>query len=115
MSQKKRIAYAAEFKFKVIVLAKQSTKFGNMAACHFTINDRQVREQRKKKLELSMVPVGMKASQCGKALFPELEAKLEQWVMQLAEQVKCNLNKYWIRAPTMLKDPAFHPLKSEFC
>lgn len=39
------------------------------AACHFTEHEKQVGEWKKKRLELSLTPVGKKAAFCGKEHF----------------------------------------------
>ncbi|BFZ08023.1 hypothetical protein BsWGS_11062 [Bradybaena similaris] len=110
MSQQKRTAYATGFKLKVIAFVEQSNNC--MAARHFTMNEKQVREWRKKRLELSLLPVGKKAARGRKALFPALEETLAQWVM-LSRQSGLIVTRtsIRIRALTMLKDPAFQSLK----
>lgn len=67
MSQEKRTAYAAGVKFKVTLFAKKSNNC--KAACHFTEHEKQVGEWKKKRLELSLTPVGKKAAFCGKEHF----------------------------------------------
>lgn len=110
MVGQKRSSYNAEFKLKVIHFAEQSNN--SVAARHFTLNEKQVREWRKKKDEISKSPKLMKAARGHKPSFPALEEKLADWV-QMSRQSGFNVTRKDIRimALNMIEDPDLLPSK----
>lgn len=110
MPGQKRTAYAAGFKLKVVAFAEQSNN--SMAARHFTVNEKLVRDWRKKKGELSLMPITKKAARGGMAMFPALEEKLAEWIIESRQSgLIVTRTKIRIRALNMSKDSAFQSLK----
>ena len=110
MSGQKRTSYTAGFKLDVIAFAEKSNN--SMASRHFIVNEKQVREWRKKKEELSLMPRSKRASRGRTASFPALEEKLSEWIMESRQNrliiTRTNIR---IRALSILKDPAFQKHK----
>lgn len=76
----KRASYTAVFKLKVIETAE---KCGNRAAGReYSVNEKLVRDWRKKKAELEALPRGKRSLRAGaKPHWPELENKVTEWVL----------------------------------
>ena len=78
MPKAKRIAYDAKFKLEAIALAEEQ---GNRrTASELGINESMVRKWRRQKGELRACEKRMKAFRACKARWPELEAKLADWI-----------------------------------
>ncbi|XP_061129331.1 activating transcription factor 7-interacting protein 1 isoform X2 [Syngnathus typhle] len=76
----KRHAYDAEFKLKTLSYA---AKHGNRAAAReFKVNESMVRNWKKQEDNLSRVKKTQKSFRGNKARWPQLEDKLEQWVVE---------------------------------
>ena len=73
-------SYTAAFKLKAIEMAE---KCGNRAAGHeYSVNEKLVRDWRKKKAELEALPRGKRSLRPGvKPHWPELENKVTEWVL----------------------------------
>ncbi|KAG5263266.1 hypothetical protein AALO_G00262940 [Alosa alosa] len=79
MAPVKRHAYNAEFKLKAI---SHAVEHGNRAAAReFNINESMVRKWRKQEDELRQVK-NMNRRKGNKARWPQLEDKIEQWVIE---------------------------------
>ncbi|XP_029974633.1 uncharacterized protein LOC115408167 [Salarias fasciatus] len=80
MAPVKRQAYEAEFKLKAISHAVQH---GNRAAAReFNIHESMVRKWRKQEGDLRRVKKTKKSFRGNKARWPQLEDKMEQWVVE---------------------------------
>ena len=80
MAPFKRHAYDAEFKLKAI---SHAVEHGNRAAAReFNINESMVRKWRKQQDDLRQVKKTKQSFQGNKARWPQLEDKLEQWVVE---------------------------------
>lgn len=76
----KMYQYMGNFKHQVIATAESLNN--HMSACHFSINERQVRHWRKKQKEIAKVPKVKKAA-CGHHLmFNALEKRLADWIQE---------------------------------
>ena len=80
MSSKKRHSYSASFKLQVV---NQAEEHGNRAAARdFDVNKSMVQKWKQQKESLSLVKRS-KLSFCGrKAMWPQLEEQLEEWILQ---------------------------------
>ncbi|GIY69360.1 HTH CENPB-type domain-containing protein [Caerostris darwini] len=76
----KRNSYTADFKLQVIAFAEKHNNI--VAARHFSVNEKQVREWRKKRLELEVIPKSKKASRGHRPMFHALEEKLAAWIQE---------------------------------
>lgn len=108
MSQlkRKRTAYDAAFKLKVIERAEASNN--SVASREFNVHEKQVREWRKNKADLEVMPKSKKACRHGTASFPALEEDLNSWILE------CRQNGYVVtrtairlRALTMMKEEKY--------
>ena len=80
MAPLKRHAYDADFKLKAVAHA---VEHGNRAAAReFNINESMVQKWRKQADELRQVKKTKKSFRGNKARWPQLEDKLEQWVIE---------------------------------
>ena len=76
----KRSSYTVSFKLKVIDSAEKSSN--RRASREYGVNEKLVRDWRKKKNELLKMPKTAKSARPGmKPHWPELEEKLHQWVL----------------------------------
>lgn len=76
----KRHAYEADFKLKAI---SHALEHGNRAAAReFNINESMVRKWRKQEDDLRQVKKTKKSFRGNKARWPQLEDKIEQWVIE---------------------------------
>lgn len=80
MAPAKRHAYEADFKLRAISYAEEN---GNRAAARqFSINESMVRKWRKQKDDLKQVKKTKRSFRGNKARWPQLEDKIEQWVIE---------------------------------
>ncbi|CAM4731030.1 unnamed protein product [Leuciscus chuanchicus] len=80
MAPFKRHAYDAEFKLKTV---GHAVEYGNRAAAReFNINESMVRKWRKQEDDLRQVKKTKQSFRGKKARWPQLEDKLEQWVVE---------------------------------
>ncbi|XP_049577013.1 activating transcription factor 7-interacting protein 1 isoform X2 [Syngnathus scovelli] len=80
MAPLKRHAYDAEFKLKALSYA---AVHGNRAAAReFKVNESMIRKWKKQENNLSQVKKTQKSFRGNKARWPQLEDKLEQWVVE---------------------------------
>lgn len=80
MAPAKRHAYEADFKLRAISYAEEN---GNRAAARqFGINESMVRKWRKQKDDLKQVKKTKRSFRGNKARWPQLEDKIEQWVIE---------------------------------
>ncbi|KAK6320151.1 hypothetical protein J4Q44_G00092580 [Coregonus suidteri] len=80
MAPFKRHAYDAEFKLKAV---GHAVEYGNRAAAReFNINESMVRKWRKQEDDLRQVKKTKQSFRGNKARWPQLEDKLEQWVVE---------------------------------
>ncbi|CAM4666710.1 unnamed protein product [Lepidochelys olivacea] len=84
--KRKRSAYHAAFKLKVVEYAEANSNC--TVAREFCINEKQVRDWRKNKTTLKDMPRSKKKCPMRCASFPELEKDLHNWV------VECRQNGY---------------------
>lgn len=106
MPGQKRFAYNAAFKLEVVCFAEQHNN--SVAARHFSINEKQVREWRKKKVELAQMPTCQKAARGCPPMFPELENKLAEGILESRHNgyiiTRTNIR---LKALSMSKNPQF--------
>lgn len=79
-----------------------------MAARHFSINEKQVREWRKKRCELQNMPKSKKAARGRRPMFPALEEKLARWIEESRiSGLIITRTAIRIRALNLMKQPEF--------
>lgn len=102
----KRNSYAANFKLQVIAFAESCNN--SMAARHFSINEKQVREWRKRKLEIAEMPKAKKAARGSRPMFYELERRLVDWIQESRMNgLIITRTAIRIRAVNLIKMPEF--------
>lgn len=92
MAPSKRHAYEARFKLQAIEYAAEN---GNRAAARqFNVNESMVRKWRKQESELRQVKKSKLSFRGNKARWPELEDRVEQWVVEqrTAERGVCTVS-----------------------
>ncbi|KAJ1166030.1 hypothetical protein NDU88_006440 [Pleurodeles waltl] len=101
--KQKRRSYEAAFKLKVVSRAEKSNN--SIASREFGVDEKQVREWRKMKADLEMIPKAKKARRGLTTPYGALETELHKWVME------CHQNGYCVtrmgirlRALQMAKD-----------
>ena len=98
------MSYDASFKLKVVSLAEE--KNNAVAAHEFCVDEKQVREWRKRKTALTEMPKTKQARRGDVSMFPELEKELNDWV------IECRQNGY-IVTRTAVRLQALHLAKDE--
>lgn len=80
-TKSKRLSYTVGFKLKVIEFAEKNSN--RSAQRQFDVNEKLVRDWRKKKVELESLPKSRRSQRVGaKPHWPELEEKLHEWVLE---------------------------------
>ena len=82
--KRKRNAYGASFKLKVVQFA-QDCGSNRKAAAEFGIDEKQVRQWKKMSNELQQMPRTKKARRGYKPAFPREEQELQSWVLDLRQ------------------------------
>ncbi|XP_072769637.1 pogo transposable element with KRAB domain [Nerophis lumbriciformis] len=94
MAPAKRLAYAADFKLRAI---GHAVEHGNRAAARkFNINESMVRNWRKQEYDLRQVKQTKQSFRGNKARWPQLEDKVEQWVIE-QRAAGCSVSTFSIR------------------
>ena len=74
-------SYTAAFKLKVVEFAEKNSS--RSAEREFDVNEKQIRDWKKKKAELQSLSASCRSQRTGvKPYWPELEDKLHQWVLE---------------------------------
>ena len=109
--KKRRMSYTAAFKLKVIEYAEKNG--GNRSSQQqFGVNEKQVREWRKKKAELESGSKSSRSQRVGvKPYWPELEQKVHDWILVLI--VVLHLCAVKVHAHPLLLTPAMKTFKTK--
>lgn len=102
----KRRSYTANFKLQVIAFAE--TYNNSMAARHFSISEKLVRDWRKIRKEIAEMPKGKKAARGRRPMFDALEKRLVGWIQESRmDGLIVTRTAIRIRALNLLKTPEF--------
>lgn len=102
----KRSSYTANFKLQVVAFAEKSNN--SVAARHFSINEKQVREWRKNRSALSEMPKSKKAARGQRPRFHALEERLAAWITdKRVNGLIITRTAIRIRALNLMKMPEF--------
>ncbi|XP_062829050.1 pogo transposable element with KRAB domain isoform X2 [Anolis carolinensis] len=104
--KQKRRSYEAGFKLMVVARAEESNN--SIASREFCVDEKQVREWRKRKADLEKIPKSRKARRGLTTSYGALEAELNNWVMECRQNGYCVTRmEIRLRALEMAKEDQF--------
>ena len=107
MPGRKRAAYDASFKLKVVKYAEECNN-NRLTARHFEVDEKQVRQWRKTADQLATLPKTKKANRGRKAQFIREEQQLKEWVLSLRQSgFIVTRGAIRVKAKEIIQDPVF--------